>query len=129
VADVLIVDDDTDSAEVLAQILRDEGHHVRIAHDGREGLELLRQAIPQIALLDVEMPFLDGRGMAHEMLLRDTGLERVPVVFLSASRELRRVARELGTPYFLAKPYGAAQVLALVSRALTERIAPHVKIR
>ena len=123
-ADVLIIDDDIDSAEVLADIMRLSGHDVRIGYNGQEGLLLASERTPQVALLDIEMPLLDGPGMAYEMLLHDMGLEHVPVVFLSGAATLREVADKVGTPYFLSKPYRYHQVIALVERALAERIAP-----
>ena len=59
-ADLLIVDDDLDSAEALADILRAEGHEVRVGYDGNEGLRLAGERYPDAALLDVEMPHLGG---------------------------------------------------------------------
>ena len=123
-ADVLIIDDDIDSAEVLADIMRLNGHEVRIGYNGQEGMLLAHERTPQVALLDIEMPLLDGPGMAYEMLLHDMGLEHVPVVFLSGAATLREVADKVGTPYFLSKPYRYHQVIALVERALVERVAP-----
>jgi len=123
-ADVLIIDDDIDSAEVLADIMVAAGHLVRIGYNGREGLELAKQRTPDLALLDVEMPLLGGADMAYEMLLHDMGLEHVPVVFLSGVANLNEVAARVGTPYFLAKPYRYAAIIGLVTRALAERIAP-----
>lgn len=123
-ADVLIIDDDLDSADALGDIMRAEGHEVRIGYNGQDGLRLARERIPQVALLDVQMPLLDGPGMAYEMLLRDMGLEEVPVIFLSGVPNLAEVAAAVGTPYFLGKPYRYEQVVALVERALSERVAP-----
>jgi CheY-like chemotaxis protein len=121
---VLIIDDDIDSAEVLGQIMGGLGHEVRTAYNGQDGLRLANERMPDIVLLDVEMPLLDGPGMAYEMLLHDMGLEHVPIVFLSGSPELRQIAERVGTPYFLAKPYGYKSLVSLVGRALSERIAP-----
>ena len=75
-------------------------------------------------LLDVEMPVLDGPGMAYQMFLRDMGLEDVPVLFISGVANLRDVAASAGTPYFLGKPYRYEDIIAIVNRALAERIAP-----
>ena len=122
-ADVLVIDDDIDSADVLAEIMTDAGHEVRIAYDGQEGLRLASERTPHLAMLDVEMPILDGPGMAYQMLLHDLGLEFVPIILLSGVPELDRVAEEVGTPYFLGKPYRYEQLLALVNRALSE-VAP-----
>ena len=123
-ADVLIIDDDIDSIDVLAEVMRIEGHDVRIGYNGQDGLRLASERIPEVALVDVEMPLLDGPGMAHEMLLRDMGLEKVPVVLVSGVPNLSDVAARLGTPYFLGKPYRHQQVVALVNRALSEGVAP-----
>jgi FixJ family two-component response regulator len=124
VADVLIIDDDLDGADALAEIMRAEGHAARVGYNGQDGLRLARERIPDVALLDVEMPLLDGPGMAYEMFLRNMGLERVPVVFISGVANLRDVATSAGTPYFLGKPYRYEAIIALVGRALAERIAP-----
>jgi DNA-binding response OmpR family regulator len=121
---VLIVDDDPDVAEALADLMRVDGHEVRVGFNGEEGLRLARERLPDVALLDVEMPVLGGPAMSHQMFIRDMGLENVPVVFLSGVPNLKRVAAEVGTPYFLAKPYRYAQLVTLVSQVLAERIAP-----
>jgi DNA-binding NtrC family response regulator len=123
-ADLLIVDDDIDSAEVLAEIMRADGHEVRVGYDGQEGLRLAAERIPELALIDVEMPLLDGPGMAYQMFLEDMGLDAVPVVFLSGVPNLREVAARAGTPYFLSKPYRYRQLIAVVAHALAERVAP-----
>jgi DNA-binding NtrC family response regulator len=124
-ADVLIVDDDADTASVLAEVMRAEGHEVRVGYNGSEGLRLARERRPDVALLDVEMPFLDGPALAYQMLIHDMGLEEVPVIFLSGVSNLEEVAQESGTPYFLGKPYRYHDVIALLARALSERVAPH----
>jgi len=124
VADLLIVDDDLDSAEALADILRVEGHEVRVGYDGREGLRLARERYPALALLDVEMPHLDGPGMAFHMFVHDMGLENVPVILLSGVANLADVAMTVGTPYFLSKPYRYERLMTLVDRALSEGVAP-----
>jgi two-component system, cell cycle response regulator DivK len=129
VAEVLIIDDDIDIADALAEIMRTEGHNVRVGFDGQEGLRLARERVPQVALLDVEMPILDGPGMAYEMFLHDMGLEEIPVVLLSGVTNLKEVAAQVGTPYFLGKPYRFEQIVALVDRALSERIAPQPRAR
>ncbi len=124
VADLLIIDDDLDGADALAEVMRADGHEVRVGYNGQEGLRLAGERIPELALLDVEMPVLDGPGMAYEMFIHDMGLEDVPVVLLSGVKNLRETAAAVGTPYFLGKPYRYEQVVAVVDRALAERVAP-----
>lgn len=124
VAAVLIVDDDEDVLEALGDLLTLEGHDVRLAHDGIEGLERLASQHFDLILLDVEMPRLSGPEMAVRMLVRDAGLERIPIVLLSGKLGLDRVAKAVGTPYFLAKPYTVDQLADAMERALTERAPP-----
>ena len=123
-ANLLVIDDDPDCADVLAEVLRREGHDVRLGYNGEEGLRLAMESLPDLAILDVEMPLLDGPSTAYQMFVRDRGLERVPIVLLSGAQHLDRLAAQVGTSYFLAKPYRYEPVMALVRRALAERHAP-----
>jgi CheY-like chemotaxis protein len=122
-AEVLVVDDDPDAAEAFAEVLQCEGHHVRLAYDGEEGIREARSLLPDLVLLDVDMPMLDGPGMAQLMLVYNMGLEQVPIILVSGVPNLRDVAKRVGTPYFLAKPFTCTRLLDLVGRALTEGVA------
>lgn len=123
-AQILVVDDDQDVAESLSDILVDEGHEVRIAANGLEGLLSATSQIPSLVLLDVEMPVLSGPDMAYQLRLRDEGVEHVPIVLMSGSTRLEQAVRRVGTPYYLAKPFSLDAMLALVNRALHERVPP-----
>ena len=123
-ASILIVDDDWDVAESLEMLLEGEGYCVCIAHDGREGLASLRDPRPDLIVLDVEMPLLDGPGMALQLLIRDSGLENIPIVLASGAAGLKAVAARIGTPYAVSKPFDVDDFLALVAQALEERRAP-----
>jgi DNA-binding response OmpR family regulator len=123
-ADLLLVDDDPDIAETLSEFLRDQGHRVRVAANGAEGLRLLEEGYPDVVLLDVEMPVLDGPLMAHCMFVQDVGRERVPILFLSGVADLDHIAAHVGTPYYLPKPFSLDRLLLMLARALRERTAP-----
>ncbi len=123
-ANLLVVEDDPDIAEALGSLLTLLGHQVRIAADGEQGLRRLWEQVPDLVLMDVEMPRLTGPGMAARMLAHDAGLEKVPVAFLSGAPKLREIAADLGTPYFLGKPYPVELLVALVDRALRDRAPP-----
>jgi DNA-binding NtrC family response regulator len=125
-ARLLIVDDDKDVAALLADELYARGHDVRLGHDGAEGLRLVAEERPDVVLLDVEMPVLSGPQMAALMALRDRGDESVPIILLSGVVDFGRVVAQVGTPYFLQKPYTMESLVALVERALAERTPPHV---
>lgn len=123
-ANLLVVEDDPDVADSLKSVLQDEGHDIRIARDGSDGLGKVTEALPDLVLLDVEMPVLNGPDMAYEMFVLDCGREEVPIVLLSGAAGLREIAARVGTPYYQAKPYRIAVLLRLVQRALAERCPP-----
>ena len=103
----------------------EDGHAVRIANDGRQGLAMIHQRYPDVVLLDVEMPELTGPQMAYAVFLHDVGAECIPIVLLSGVLDLKDVAAAVGTPYYLSKPYTLDGVERLVHRALSERRPPH----
>jgi DNA-binding NtrC family response regulator len=124
-SNLLVVDDDSDMALLLADLLGLSGHTVRVANNGREGLEAMRASAPDLVVVDVEMPTLTGPEMALEMFLRDRGLEKIPVILCSGVLDLDRVAAWVGTHYFMSKPYDPGVLLELIERALVEHIPPH----
>lgn len=124
-AHIVIVDDDVDMADLLFEFLRSKGHAVRVAHDGAEGLELIRSSRPDAILLDVEMPVMTGPDMAMNLLIHDCGLEQIPIVLCSGILNLDAIARHVGTPYFLPKPCPLDALEHVLSTALVERRRPH----
>jgi CheY-like chemotaxis protein len=124
-ANLLLVDDNNDLVMSLGEILRGEGHQVRTASTGEEGLRVLRSAaLPDAVVLDVDMPVLGGAGMAHKMRSADVGEETIPIILMSGRDDLSKIARKMGTSYFLAKPPTLDAFLSLLDRALRERRAP-----
>jgi CheY-like chemotaxis protein len=123
-ADLLIVDDNEDIAALVEALMVGEGHEVRVAHDGQAGLCALAERLPELLLLDVDMPILDGPTMAYRMLIENCGKERIPIVLVSANVDLREVARAVGTPYMLRKPFDPDALVRVIGRALSERTCP-----
>ena len=64
---VLVVDDNVDSADMLAEVLRDVGHEVAVAHDPAAALALLEEFTPEIAILDIGLPIMDGYELAERI--------------------------------------------------------------
>jgi len=116
---ILVVDDDPITRELLRGVLERAGHEVREAGDGRAGLRDFYAASPDLVILDVEMPELDGWATLER--IRD--LSDVPVLMLTAREtELERVrALHGGADDYVVKPFGhqelAARVQALLRRA------------
>lgn len=123
-ADVLVVEDDPDVRWGLVELLRSEGHVVREAEDGQRGLERLAEGLPDVVILDVEMPRLTGPEMAYRMFVNNLGMENVPIVLVSGVAGLRDLAARVGTPYFLPKPFDMSPLLDMVAHALRERELP-----
>lgn len=102
---ILVVDDNLDAAESLAALLRHMGHDVQVARDGRAALEAARLNSPQLVLLDLGMPGVDGYGVVQR-LRRENGFDSVPFIAVTGSglpEDLRR-SREAGFDAHLVKP-------------------------
>jgi CheY-like chemotaxis protein len=111
---VLLVEDDLDVREALAEALTMEGHVVATARDGLEALQVARQRPPDLILLDLMMPRMTGWEFRAAQRV-DPVLSSIPVVVVSAcSREL---AAELEATAYLPKPFDLDKLLALVERA------------
>lgn len=123
-AHILLVDDDPDVVETTTLILSAEGHRIELAANGKEGLAALERGLPDLVVLDIEMPVLDGPQMAYRMFLQDCGREKVPILLISGAADLKQIAAIVGTPYRIAKPYHIDAFLSLVERVLSERTPP-----
>jgi CheY-like chemotaxis protein len=111
---VLIVEDDTDLREMMAQLLTLEGFNAATATNGREALDFLRSGVtPQLILLDRMMPVMDGWEFQREQQ-RDPNLAHVPVVVLSALEPGR--AAEPPAHEFLKKPLDFNRLLEIVQK-------------
>ena len=115
-ARVLVVDDDADIRGLLRQLLERAGYDVAEAPDGREGLRTLYATAPDLVLLDVSMPGLDG----WQTLERIRDLSDVPVLMLTArTAELEKVrGLKAGADDYVAKPFGRQELLARVEALL-----------
>lgn len=115
-AKVLVVDDQPDTVALLQMVLEDE-HEVLVAYDGQEALEAVADGQPDLVLLDVAMPRLDGFRVLNR-LRSDPLTARLPVIMLSAHDEPEDLAMglTLGADYYLGKPFEIDVVTALVAR-------------
>jgi DNA-binding response OmpR family regulator len=121
-ASIVLIDDDDDMRETMADLLAIEGHEVRTARNGVEGLQALDDRLPQLVLTDLEMPILDGRAMVFRMFVENLGRENVPIIVASGAPDVGEIAKALGTPYYLAKPFPLEALTATVDKALAEAI-------
>jgi CheY-like chemotaxis protein len=112
----MVVDDDPDILEALSEILEVEGFDIRRARNGQEALDRLGPNPPQLILLDLMMPVMDGWEFAQRLHEREDG--RIPIIVLSADRNVSTKARELGAVGHLAKPFELTELLDLVRSSL-----------
>jgi two-component system alkaline phosphatase synthesis response regulator PhoP len=122
-ARVLVVDDEAPIRLLCRVNLEAEGMEVMEAPDGPSGLDAARRERPDVVLLDVMMPGLDGWRVAEE-LLEDPETNGIPIVFLTARAELRDRARglDLGGLDYVTKPFNPVELAALI-REVIARVA------
>src|SRR5881392_1150511 len=118
---ILVVEDDEPIADVLRRTLRQEGHEVRSAADGVEALAVAEEFVPDLVILDLGLPKLDGA----EVLRRLRRESDVPILILTARAELddRVEGLDSGADDYLVKPYERRELLARM-RALIRRRPP-----
>jgi two-component system response regulator MprA len=116
---VLIVEDDDNLRQTLAEVLTDEGHEVRVAADGELALGEMATWDPELIVLDLMMPRMDGYAFRRRQ--RDLpGAPSMKILILSAARDVRDAASELEADAWLAKPFGVHEVLSSVTGLLDE---------
>jgi two-component system, OmpR family, alkaline phosphatase synthesis response regulator PhoP len=122
VTSVLVIDDEAPIRLLCRVNLEAEGMTVLEASDGPTGLEQARENTPDVVLLDVMMPGLDGWRVA-EQLLQDDRTSEIPIIFLTARAEFRDRARglDIGGVDYVTKPFNPLELAPLV-RDLLERI-------
>jgi DNA-binding response OmpR family regulator len=122
-ARVLVVEDDPDLAALEADVLLDRGHAVEIASNGREALDAVGRAAPDLILLDMKMPVMGGREFAEEYRRREP--RAAPILVVTAADDAQRRAAEVGASAWIGKPFDPetllAKVASLLGRAATPR--------
>src|SRR5918995_4251878 len=118
---VLVVEDDAEIADVLRRTLRQEGHEVRSAGDGVAALEAAEEFVPDLVILDLGLPGLDG----VEVCRRLRASSDVPILIVTARTELgdRVTGLDSGADDYLVKPFERQELLARM-RALMRRRPP-----
>ena len=119
---ILVVDDDTNICELLRLYLTKEGYQVTVANDGEEGLEKFNQVKPDMVLLDVMMPKMDGLEVCRR--IRKAG--NTPVMMLTAKGETfdKVLGLELGADDYMVKPFDAKEVVARIKAVLRRTEKP-----
>ena len=116
---VLIADDEVDIVETVKFMLESEGFEVLTAFDGEEALKLARTAIPDIILLDVMMPKINGYKVSR-LLKFDKKFQNIPILMVTArsQEEDRLIGEETGADEYITKPFEISEVIDLINKYL-----------
>ena len=117
---ILIVDDEKEICECLAHLMESENFHTLVAYDGESALRVIHSERPDVMLLDIKMPGIDGMDVLKQALKIDAALR---VVVVTGYTDIPRVvqAMRMGAYYYVAKPFNHKEILRVVVSALAER--------
>jgi DNA-binding response OmpR family regulator len=118
-AKILIVDDEVHLARILQFTLEHAGYEVTIAFDGKEAIEKAKQVRPDLVVLDLMLPIIDGYKVCN-ILKEDENFKQVPIIILSA-RDLSReeLDEPIGADLFLEKPFNSNMLLDKIGELLS----------
>lgn len=111
---IIICDDNDPLVQVMKQVLIKQGYEVMTAGDGEEGLDLVRAAKPDLLLLDLEMPALDGLGVLRALGASEAKRPYTVVVSAQEGEVKRSQALALGADELWKKPFNAAELVARI---------------
>jgi two-component system, chemotaxis family, chemotaxis protein CheY len=110
---VLVVDDDASIRELLSTALEDDGYEVVPAINGEDALSVCERWRPDVIVLDLMMPVMDGWQFATELRARE---EDIPIVLLSAARDLKTHAKTLSAAEIIEKPFDLSELLPKIAK-------------
>ncbi|MDY6992974.1 MAG: hybrid sensor histidine kinase/response regulator [Pseudomonadota bacterium] len=118
-AKILIVDDTINNIRVLGTILKREGYQINVAQNGKQALTIIEKVLPDLILLDVMMPEMDGFETCA-YLKNNNETKEIPIIFLTAKTETENIVKgfELGAVDYITKPFQAAELIVRVQTHL-----------
>ena len=111
---VLVVDDDNDIQTLLQRILEDEDYQVVTAGDGLVALDEFEKSVPDLILLDLMMPRMDGYTFAEELRQRELR-SSIPIIVLSADANAKQKVEQMGADSYITKPFDIGDLLDEIS--------------
>lgn len=117
---VLVIEDDPVTRGLLEGILKVAGFHALCAPDAIEGVHLARRTPPDLIVLDLMLPGIDGRTAA-EAFQNDPAFSRVPILMLSSSPDLEDAASTAGAAEWMSKPFNPAKLVKTLRMLLSQK--------
>lgn len=121
---VLVIEDESDIRNLLSDMLRESGFDVDLAPNGTVALGKMHKHLPDVVVLDLVMPVMDGWGFI-ETLRTQTKWSQVPILVVSAAHELPGAAKQLGVGGALTKPFDLDHLVREVERLAALHYADH----
>ncbi|RJQ36066.1 response regulator [Candidatus Microgenomates bacterium] len=118
---IWVLDDDLSILEVIKIVLEDEGYKVLAMSDGKNFNKKLKKELPDLILLDIWMPGMDGNEIVKR-LKKQESTKNINVVIISALTDARKIAKEAGADNFLRKPFEICELLNVVKRYTNKNI-------
>ena len=117
---ILIVDDTPANIQILTGILKEKGYQLSIATNGKQALQVLEKVRPDLILLDVMMPELDGFETC-KIIKKTPGLDDIPIIFLTSKTDTSDIVAgfEIGAVDYVGKPFNTNELLARINTHLT----------
>ncbi|MDD4899065.1 MAG: response regulator [Candidatus Omnitrophica bacterium] len=120
---ILIIDDEEDLVRMLKAHLEKQGYEVYAAYDGQQGLEVVNAKHPDLVVLDINLPVMNGIEF-YEKITTSYGKTKVPVLVLTARDELGELFKEIDADGFLAKPFETNDLLIAIQKILDRKDDP-----
>jgi len=118
---VLVIDDDDELADVVRQVLRDSGYSVATVRHGAAALELVRHISPDLILLDLTMPIMDGWSFATQY--RRMAKDGARIMLLTANPHASEIATQMGADGYIGKPFTVEDLVTKVRAELPDQSA------
>lgn len=120
---ILVVDDEPELVEMLKFRLEANNYAVVTAFNGKQGLEKAKKEKPDLIILDIMMPEMDGTAMA-QVLKEDAETRDMPIIFLTCLVEkgaVKQGSRMIGSNFFVAKPFDTEELLLMIEKAVSRK--------
>jgi len=116
---ILVIDDEPELIKAVEIRLKSIGYVVALSYDGRAGIDKAKEIKPDLIILDLIMPIMDGYVVAME-LKNDPETKHIPIIILTASQreDLKTRCRELGVASFIMKPFDTSDLVNMVNKIL-----------
>ena len=126
---ILVVDDDLEVLIMMGNLFKQEGYVVDTAHDGKECLQRVSAHLPDVIILDIVLPNMNG-GQVARIIKSHPKTSNIPIIFLTAltdKKVMKASLFELGVEFYLTKPVDPEEILDKVQQAIRYKVDPHIR--